>query len=499
MSSSDHLVYRLRVEAPEPGLSVLVIDAKGNVVGRCADDQSRIEIDLPRGLYTVRSSRSGTFAETVIRLDGEQTVKAAPPPVFSAATIPGAATTHEYYTYPAWEASQNPTAPEQAWNGAIDAGLLLFARAPQREAHAGEDQFAALSLRAPDGRTLSSFDADAKRDVTGWSAYSARLSHGLLILDDRSERPRQIPAPLLRGWQTQLFVMHRGRLLWEDMRLTMVAEHELASRQHRSPYDDNAEDVRAALDMDAGLLALQNNTPSVAPQLIAAFLGSKFKNPILGLLGAYLMLLHHRREQKNREFKPEPGQIRMVLDNLHELMPASADVAALRLLAKDWVELPKLDPIERVPLFRCGAEALLQAAASDPALLPEGSLLDAVSGDLYGDTVWTTWKPIALPVGARSAAFADPGAAQPSWVELAVVDAMVAAEQRADDVAVDDLVRRIGVSPHVVREAMHSIITRVATQKSSFDVEPRDMHLLGDKVARMLAGTRSARRSPKAC
>jgi len=477
---------------------VLVIDAEGNVVGRCADDQSRIELDLPRGLYTVRNSRSGTFTETLVRLDGEQTVRAAPPPVFSAATIPGAATTHEYYTYPAWEASQNPTAPEQAWNGAINAGLLLFARAPQREAYAGEDQFAALSLRAPDGRTLSGFDTDAKRHATGWSAYSARLSHGLLILEDRGERPRQIPVPLLRGWQTQLFVMHRGRLLWEDMRLTMAAEHELATRQHRSPYDHNADDVRASLNMDAGLLALQNDTPSVAPQLIAAFLGSKFQNPILGLLGAYLMLLHHRREPKNREFKPVPGQIRTVLDNLHALMPASADVAALRLLAKDWVDLPKLDPIERVPLFRCGAEVLLQAAASDPALLPEGSLLDVVSDNLYGDTVWTTWKPITLPVGTRSAAFAAPGAAEaitgaasaePSWVELAVVDAMVAAEQRTEDVAVDDLVRRIGVSPHAVREAMHRLIKRVTTQQSLLDVEPRGMHLLGGKAAQMILRT----------
>jgi len=507
MSSSEYHdgrpLHRLVVDAPEPGLGVLVVDAEGGIVGRCADDQSRLELDLPRGLYTVRSTRSGSFAETVVRLDDAKTVKARMPAVFSAATIPGAETTHEYYTYPAWEVSHKQTAPDQAWNGAIEAGLLLFARAPNRDAYAGEDQFVGLSLRTPDGRTLSNFDADVKRDNdVGWSAYSSRLSHGLLILEDRGGRPRQVPVPLMRGWQTQLFVMHRRRLLWEDMRLTMVAEHELASRRHRSPFDGNAEDVRAALDMDAGLLALQNDTPSVARQLVDSFLNSKFQNPILGLLGAYLMLLHYCRERQenNLQVKPDPSLIRTVLDNLHALMPASADVVALRLLAKDWVEPSNLDPIERVPLFRCGAEVLLRAAVTDPALLPEGSLLDAVSDNLYGDTVWTTWEPIALPVGTRIAAHFEPGAteivttdastamaAEPSWVELAVVDAIAAAERSDEDFAVDDLVRRIGVSPHTVRAAMNTLMARAAAQQLPTQAEWRDLRLLGGDVTRELA------------
>ncbi|MEQ1651220.1 MAG: hypothetical protein ABL897_01895, partial [Hyphomicrobium sp.] len=80
MSSSEHHdgrpLHRLVVDALEPGLGVLVIDAEGGIVGRCADDQSQLELNLPRGLYTVRSNRSGSFAETVVRLDGTQTVKA---------------------------------------------------------------------------------------------------------------------------------------------------------------------------------------------------------------------------------------------------------------------------------------------------------------------------------------------------------------------------------------------------------------------------------------
>lgn len=487
MSSSERPSHRLTVDAPEPGLGVMVIDAEGSIVARCADDQSRIEVDLPHGLYTVRSSRSGAFAETVVRLDGPQTVKAASPPVFSAATIPGAETTHEYYTFPAWEASQQPTAPEQAWNGPADARLLLFVRAPQRKDYAGEDQLSALSLRTLDGRTLSTFEADAKRDAAGWSAYSAQLSHGLLILEDRGELPRQIPVPLMRDWQSQLFVMHRSHLLWEDMRLTVVPVHELDSRRYRSPYDGNAEDVRVALDMDAGLLALQNDASSVAPQLIASFLNSKFKNPILGLLGAYLMLLQHKPDSEKGALAPNPENIRIVLDNLHALLPESADVAALRLLAEPWLGKPDLGPITCVPLFRCGTEVLLKAAASDSSLLPEGSLLDAVSDGLYGDTVWTTWKPVPLPLGMRVAS-TPTGAApsEPNWVELAVVDAIAAAKRRDKDFAADDLVRRIGVSPHAVREAMETLMARAASWQQPSQAESRTLRLLGGEVANTL-------------
>lgn len=506
MSSSERPMHRLVVEAPEPGLGVLVIDAEGHIVARCADGQSRIEVDLPRGLYTVRSTRSGAFAETDLRLDNPKTVEATMPPMFSASTIPGGVTTHEYHTYPAWEASQIPTGPEQAWNGAADAGLLLFTRAPKKmlrydlspqgPVYVGEDQFVKLSLRTLDGRTLSRFEADAKHNINGAgsSAYSAKLSHGLLILEDQGEFPRQIPVPLMRGWQTQLFVMHDRRLLWEDLRLAMVTEDALASRKYRNPFDESAEDVRAAQDMDAGLLALQNDAPSVAPQLIDAFLGSKFQNPILGLLGAYLMLMHERRKARDSDYRVDIEHIRIVLDNLHALLFESADVVALRLLAEPWLGKPTLAPVTRIPMFRYGAEVLLKEAASDLSLVPEGSLLDLVSDRLYGDTVWTTWKPISLPLGRRaSSTLPDEVPREPNWVEYAVVDAISAARDREDGVPTDDLLRRIGVSPHAVREAMHHLISRAGTQQFLTDLTPQDMRLIGGQVLRKLAdklGTR---------
>lgn len=388
--------YRLKVSAPQPGLGVLVIDSQGAIAGRCKDDQGSLDLELPAGLYTVRSHRCGNLAEILVRLDTSKALQAPLPAVYSAALIPGAATTHEYYTYPSWEASFNKTAPDLKWDGPAQSGLLLFVRAPDQSLTNGDDQLLHLSLQTLDGRSLTSFPTEQIRNSDlGWSAYCARLSPGLLILNDASERGRQIPIPLLPGWQTQIFVIHHACLLWQDMRISLVSDQDIATRSGRSPYDVHAADVRTALSMDVGLLALQNDAPSVWPLLTDDFLEDSCKNPLLGLLAAYLMVLQLRQMERrpNPDSIPSPAQLAQVLDRLQSLIPDSADLAALRLLAQDVI-LQHCVPVTTLPLFRLGADVLLKENYKQPelGLLPIGSPLLAVQAYLFGDSVWTTWQ-----------------------------------------------------------------------------------------------------------
>jgi hypothetical protein len=401
MSNSKHLQdqprYRLQVSAPQHGLGVLVIDSQGSIVGRCKDDQGLLVLELPAGLYIVRSHRSGNLAETVVRLDTSRALEAPLPAVYSAALIPGALTTHEYYTYPSWEASFNPTAPDLEWDGPVCSGLLLFTRAPNQSLTTGDDQLLHLSLETLDGCSLTSFPAEQVRnDKMGWSAYSVRLSAGTLLLNDASERARQIPIPLLPGWQTQIFVIHHAGLLWQDMRLSLISDQDLATRSGRSPYDMDAADVRTAISMDVGLLALQNNAPSVWPQLAGDFLDGPCNNPLLGLLAAYLMVLQLRQKVRRpvADSMPSAGQLKQVLDRLQAMIPDSADIAALRFLAQDAMPQSWM-PVTTLPLFRLGADTLLKENDKHPEreLLPISSPLLAIKDYLYGDTVWTTWQP----------------------------------------------------------------------------------------------------------
>lgn len=474
MSNSEHKTYSLHVNPSESGFGVMVINAEGTIVGRSVDDKLPLELNLPHGLYTVRSTRSGTFTETTVRLDHSKTVSVDPPPIFSAAMIPGAKNSHEYYTESAWQASYQQTTDANTWNGPADSGLLLFARAANKCIYSGEDQLASLSLRDLNGRTLSEFRTDTERNMSmGWSAFSAQLSHGLLILEDNGEKPRQIPIPLLKGWQTQLYVIHKGRLLWEDMRVIMVPKSELSTRKYRSPYDSSAEDVKSMMDMDSGLLALQNNDSGPGVQLITSFLNSESRNPLLGLLGTYLTLLQSQGESIPWENMFESDKIRALLNELSELIPLSSDIVALRLFAKGGRKTSKSKYFQKIPLFRFGAEVLLKTAASIPELIPEGSLLDIISDGIYGDTVWTTWKPVKLPLSRNCLEKKESS----NWVEQAVADIFEASKYWERDIIFDDLVRRVGVSPFVMREAMERVAKRPQHSKSSSDSPKQDMNL----------------------
>lgn len=485
MSNSDPR-HRLTVTIPEPGLEILVLDADGAVMARSTGDENHIAADLPRGLYLVRATRGGLFHDMPVRHLGEQTVEAESPPRFSAATIPGAWTTHEYYTYPAWEASWQHTSPEIPWNGPAEAGLMLFVRAPNVERYHGEDFLDSLALRTERGDILTTFTDDAARNMSdGWAAWSANLSPGLLILESQGDDARQVPIPLMPGWQTQLFVMHRRRLLWEDLRVATVSLDEIATRRNRGPYDIDADDIAVLTDMDAGLAALQNDVHTAAERLVHRFLNAKFRNPILGLLGAYLMLLRARASAE-----PNTRLMRVVLDNLAHLAPDSADLQALKLLAAPWIDPPPPQPVHGIPLFRAGAEALIDAAASNPELLPEGSMLDVISEHLLGDTVWTTWRAVPLPPSVTTVAFGLAPAAgtdAPDWLELAVADAVTAAGQRDIEPSVAQIVRQVGVSPHAFRKAFDRLVARAVDQPMSLESTGMNLHALGSTLARRVA------------
>jgi hypothetical protein len=456
--SNSEAKFLLTVEADSPGLEILVIDDAGRIVGRCAADQAGLRLELPRGLYTVRSLLSGTFIDTAIRLDGPRTLRAETPEVFSAATFPGARTTHDYYAAPALEASLRMTA--RTVSRSADAGLLLFARSPRRESYKGEDLFSNITLRAPNGKVLSRLEKrGVERGEEGWAAFSTSLPAGQAIIEDAGTPSRRIPVPLLHGRQTQIFVMHHGRLLWEDMRPNMVLH---APDSHAVPLDFRKETWRSASNIDAGLLALQNHAYTIAPSLINAFVDTKFQNPIAGLLGAYLLLLDGLRGKKiSREYA---DRIRDVLDNLRRLLPESADVAALEIMAEPWLGPASPRPILQAPFFRHGTKVLLRAAVSAPEWLPPESLLAEVADHLYADSTWTTWavpKPSSFSLRRF---FTRAEAAEPDWVELAVIDALEIDSRTS--LSLDDLIRKMAIPPASAQKAMERLGQRVRRGQS---------------------------------
>lgn len=471
MSNSSRTEFHLTVD-DDPTFSLSVISNDDRI---CATNQDApIDISLPRGVYTIRAELNGQFVDTLVRHTEDQHVEPELPERFSAVPLPDAFTTHEYYTYSAWEISQAPTAGQICWDGNPSSGCLLFIRAPDRERTLGINQAETLILRTLDGKILSDFSDAAIDPDAGFTAWSADMSPGVVVLEDHGRRPRQLPIRLFDGFQTQVYVMYRGRPLFEDLRVLTTSYDDIMSRGGRDPYDRSDEFARASEQVDAGLAALANDARDIGGKLVREFLNSKFRNPLLGLIGAYLMLLRRHRGMGQSDDADLPS---IVIGNLEDLMPGSADIAALKVLAEPWLGPPILEPVHDVPLLRIGAEILIQRAAIDPALIPEGSVLDAVSDRLLGDTVWTSWEPIELPVSV-GLAIAKEQTQQMSWVELAIADAIDAAEKNLDT---SKLAERIGVTNRAVRDAYEKLVVRT-------DEHPEEIELVGYDVNRMRRG-----------
>lgn len=470
MSSSTSKEFTLSVSTDQLGIELSILDSKGYT--QASTTESRIEVNLPRGLYTVRAERNGLYEDKIVRLTESRDVSPKLPPRYSAIPLPGAQSTHEYYSYGAWEISKTNTAADIVFGGPAESEFMLFLRAPAQNRITLEEKTLDLTLRSLSGDVLSTLDqAEIQLDIThGFAGFSAKTSCGDLILEDNSTVRRQTRLPLLRNFQTQVFLMYLGRPLYEDMRVLTIDNADISTRRNRSPYDRN-EFTEITDQVDVGMAALQNNVEDIGEHLVNNFLMSKFRNPILGLLGAYLMLLRRNQRPSKSYDERLPG---VVLDNLTDLMPDSPDLVALKHLAADWVGTPVQSEITIPPLFRVGAEVLIKAAARQPELIPEGSLFDVVSDRILGDTAWTTWSSIELPVEKQLALDSERDNDTMSWVELAVADNLAAYK---NELPVEELAERVGVTQRAINKAFFSLTKKATNHPESLQQEGFDSSL----------------------
>ena len=468
MSPPNTPRHRLKITSPGATTIVSVIDNDDRV--RAQDIGEEIVVDLAPGIYTVRSELDGRIADKFVRLDKDRDIEAERLAQYSPVPLPYSATSHEYYAEEAWSVAQNPTAPDIPWDGAPTASLMLFIRpidASRAESVSNLHSFLGLSLHSIHGHVADVLPHECKTDDwSGRVAWHANVSPGLLILESHGGDERQIPIRLVEGFQTQIYMIYHGRMQYEDLRILNVPYADLHYRQGRNPYEQNDEFVRAYEHTDAGLVALNNKGAEIANRLVTKFLQSKFKNPMLGLVGAYLLLL---RMHAGYVTDDKTELLHTVIKNLSKLLPGSADLAALKIMASRWLGEPDLEPIVGIPVFRIGAAAVIEEAAGKPELIPEGSLLDIVSDRFIEDSVWTMWEPIPFPLPDH---WKREPSDQMSWVELAIADSISEAPHPLDS---SEMARHLGVSQHAVRDAYSNLIQRATSNPETVVSEDFDI------------------------
>lgn len=345
-----------------------------------AQEYGTLDRQLPAGIYTVRVERGGEMTETVIRHSKPTKQVVKEPRRFSAMPSFDTTTSHEYYAYTSmdWSKKDTGSQPMTVGNASADSPrLFIFVRAPSEESYSQKDLGEDLFLLDLDGRILTDFNEQVtERDLQkGWLAFSAPAERGYYILRYTGEVPRELPIYVDQGWDTQVFLMYRNGLLF-DLPSVLLA----AKGQGFNPDD------RMTQALDAALSGLQSGRDLLSKELQQYLLYGKFENPMLGLLGAHLLL---------NKADPNPDTVSIVLGNLGWLLEDSPDVQALRIRAalRFGTKVPT-DPVSTPPMLRAGLQAVLKAGVENPAIIPEETLMDQVATYLYADSPWSSWKPL---------------------------------------------------------------------------------------------------------
>lgn len=367
----------------------------------------RVEVGVVPGAYKVEF-RTGveTRAQIVVVAEGEirEVWLDEPLKVASAAPVKGSSTSHEYQREPAAHESREP--PLRPPPGQIGGShLFLFVRDHDEEAWADENPALGLSLHHLDGGLL--YDLGSRERPSGhynaqghWTALHVDLDPGAYLL--RLETPTkgivQQVVHLFAGWQTQLFLLARGYGRGaERRRQADLARGSLFMARPESGFQP---EERQLYLTEVALRALANGR-SVPGAERSEMMWEKFKNPMLGLYGAFL---HLRRR------RVDPRLMRTVFDNLSELLGRHPDVLALgwALVARWAAEghpAELLTPIRRAveeagamtvpPMLRAACDAVSAATFTHPGLVAPDSLAERVTTRMLLAGPWLLWTATA--------------------------------------------------------------------------------------------------------
>lgn len=428
MSNSNEPVSRFNIEiAPYPGSSaadtrITVYDGWDEVRG---EGEGQVDLQLPKGLYTVRAERAGMSWEKVIRHETVTVEQLQEPLRVSATPVIDSATHHEYYEMPAASSSRQDTRPAIGGN---DGRLFIFLRTLNAESYHGEDLAKNLRLLDDRGEVVSEFSPkETLRDTSGSLGFSAPARRGTYLLQYRGEPPREMPLYIYPGCATQLFLMYQGGLRFETAKIFMP---------HESQGFDPAN--RYTQVVDAAVTALQQGDTYFPKDAIDSLLHEKFFDPMLGLLGAHFLLMWPELRE---------NYVNLVIDNLENLIPGSPDVQALRLMAAERLgrDIPQ-KPFDRAPMLRPALEAVLRLSSDYPELTPEKGLLECIATRFYVDSPWTSWElaEVCEP-GLRPTEMIDQELAAPDWLATYLTETVQARVKRGRDIDLKELARQVGV------------------------------------------------------
>ena len=362
---------------------------------------------VPAGLYTVQCTAGTAAREEVVRVKAGETVeREVDLPFPSVAPISVSTTTHEFHTLPAEHFSQQPTRAYGAGGG-----LMIFVRTVDNDGRA-RVPVERLSVWDADVRLVAKLAAEAERpDGEGWACLSANVNPGGYTLRhsagagldaDGSIDQSLWVAP---GWMTIAFVGYESESDRVQRQAASIHMCRLGERfqpgpsiwniRNKTAPEWDLREARVNQALDLALSGLRTGRQVVPDDFLDLLLGSKFQNPMLGIVGAHAIIQRQPRDWKTFD---------VVVPNLEALIPGHPDVAALRmtgaLLRKETV--PTGARLEWPPMLRAGYTALIECDwMGSGDLIADGSVAERAAGMMLPESPWSCWIALEPPAAER--------------------------------------------------------------------------------------------------
>jgi hypothetical protein len=392
MSKSD---VTLKMSCRNRVAQLFVVDGDFRVVAR---GTSPLVTELTPGIYSLKAKVGDAVSERVEVLrerDDPYEFELKAPEFESAVPISGTSTHHEYQELTPGRFTGDSVPNIKRGDGSA---FVLYVRdSLGRNFNAGQDyaaNFDGFRLQSADGKVLVNFDADAVKDIqAGYIGAQVRLDAGSYVLArEHDGECLCLPVQTVPGLALQIY-----------LRLQPVSQSSVEMRPDfrgvsyvfdaiDAVFDPSREDVEA---LETVRFALEKGRNVVQAPDMRALLSGKFRDPMLGLYAAHILLMDEQRDVELLD---------MVICNTAELLrPDFPDVVALafgyeRLTKKrpnGFGERPWADLLKEIkgPPLLVRSWDLLVACAKVAAAGEFGQLrVFRVASDLAVAGIYLVWQ-----------------------------------------------------------------------------------------------------------
>lgn len=368
----------LEVRCADSATEVFVIDGEFNLKDRGI---GYLKTALEPGIYKVKV-RAGfeTQEQTIILRDHDQVVDIPRFSFVSPAPLSETAKTHEFHIGAA--ESESRQVHVSAGNGS---SIFIFVRDwtsdtwPAQTEPSYPNPGADLSLHDLHGKTIADLGHDGRRSAEWepWAGCNVELNAGCYLLNLKIPGGKVLEQTIVAasGWQTQVFLLLKN---WGDQpqeRRADVLNAAILMAPMGQGFESNSNSQRLA---ELARLGLANGR-RVLSEDVRQILDGKFENPMLGILGAHLLLL---------DTEPDLALLNVVVNNLQNLLGHThPDVEALAL---------KTDPhgnqqFAIPPMLRKSWNLIVNATVTGLDLVPDDSLAEKISTAVWGSDPWLIW------------------------------------------------------------------------------------------------------------